>query len=233
MSICICRKCNEIRIKIFLNKLKIYAYSIKILQIKFEFVVKVITKILPRILSVEIKEFSNHIPTIILTFLASSIDFFIVGNFRIQTVLSCYIACWIGYLFVYTSVAFLASQFLTNYKPGVKIEEYSLSSVQKIALSFVEDSLLRYENPNYIYSKSIIWRLFKVNSYLFSSKTNKEVFEPIVADWQEEYFEALSKKEIWKARWINGRYSYAFVLAMWQKSPISDLIEFVIKIAKQ
>ena len=61
-------------------------------------------------------------------------------------------------------------------------------------------------------------------------KIQKEVFDPIVADWQEEYFEALSKKEIWKSRRINMRYTYAFLAAMWQKSPVGDLIEFIRKI---
>ncbi len=71
------------------------------------------------------------------------------------------------------------------------------------------------------------------SEFCFSKKNNKEVFTPLVADWQEEYFEALFKKENWKARWINVRYTYAFLTAMWQKSPIGDLIEFVVKIAKQ
>ena len=69
-------------------------------------------------------------------------------------------------------------------------------------------------------------------NFLYSDKIQKEVFDPIVADWQEEYFEALFKKEIWKAHWINIRYTYAFIIAMWQKSPVGDLIEFIRKIAK-
>lgn len=76
-------------------------------------------------------------------------------------------------------------------------------------------------------------KLLKLSYILFSSKTQKEVFELIVADWDEEYFDALFKQEIWKARWINVRYAYAFLAAMWLKSPIGDLIQFVIKIAKQ
>jgi len=72
-----------------------------------------------------------------------------------------------------------------------------------------------------------------IAKFLYSPKNFSNVFVPIVSDWQEEYFEALSKKEIWKARWINVRYTYAFTVAMWQKSPIGDFIEFVIKIAKQ
>lgn len=81
--------------------------------------------------------------------------------------------------------------------------------------------------------KSLLSSLWlKVVTFFFSSRTVKEIFNPITADWQEEYFEALSKKEIWKARWINVRYTYAFLGAMWQKSPLGDLIEFISKLAK-
>ncbi len=75
-------------------------------------------------------------------------------------------------------------------------------------------------------------KLLYATNFLYSRKSQKEVFEPIVIDWQEEYFEALFKKEIWKARWINVRYTYAFLAAMLQKSPIGNLIEFISKIAK-
>ncbi len=75
-------------------------------------------------------------------------------------------------------------------------------------------------------------KLLLISSFFYSPKNQKEVFEPIVIDLQEEYFEALFKKEIWKARWINLRYTYAFLTAMWQKSPIGDFIEFISKIAK-
>ena len=78
----------------------------------------------------------------------------------------------------------------------------------------------------------ISYNLLKLTNFLYSAKTQKAVFEQTVGNWQEEYFEALSKKEIWKARWINVRYTYAFLAAMWMKSPIGDLIQFVIKIAK-
>jgi len=77
-----------------------------------------------------------------------------------------------------------------------------------------------------------IVRFLQVSKFLCSHKIQIEVFEPIIADWQVEYFEALFKKEIWKARWINVRYTYAFLAAMWQKSPIGDLIEFISKFWK-
>jgi len=75
-------------------------------------------------------------------------------------------------------------------------------------------------------------KLLFITNFLYSRKIQKEVFLPIAADWLEEYFEALFKKEIWKARWINVRYTSAFLAAMWQKSPIGDLIEFISKLAK-
>ena len=66
-----------------------------------------------------------------------------------------------------------------------------------------------------ILSKSVVFlplssKYLRTGKFLFSPKTQKEIFEPIVADWQEEYFEALFKKDIWKARWINVRYTNAF-----------------------
>ena len=67
--------------------------------------------------------------------------------------------------------------------------------------------------------------------FLYSQETVDAVFKPIVGDWHEEYFEALFRKQIWKSKWINFRYIYTFIMALWQKSPIGDLIEFVRKIA--
>ena len=58
------------------------------------------------------------------------------------------------------------------------------------------------------------------------------VFEPLKLDWQNELLEAKLRNQTWKAMQINIRYSYAFLAAMWQKSPIGDLIEFVSKFAK-
>lgn len=100
-------------------------------------------------------------------------------------------------------------------KDGIKISEIENLKVLKSNHSFQS------------------YKLLKITNLFYSDKTQKEVFHPIVADWQEEYFKALYKKEIWKALWINVRYTYAFLAAMWLKSPIGDLIEFVIKIAKQ
>ncbi len=75
-------------------------------------------------------------------------------------------------------------------------------------------------------------KLLKVTEMIFRLKVQKEIFEPIASDWQDEYFEALSKNEIWRVRCINVIYTYAFLVAMWQKSPIGDLLEFVSKFAK-
>lgn len=89
---------------------------------------------------------------------------------------------------------------------------------------YVEDDLILFLPFNY--------RLFKLTDFIYSPKTQLEVFKPILSDWDDEYFLSLSKKEIWKARWINVRYTYSFILAMWQKSPIGDLIEFIKNVAK-
>ena len=84
-----------------------------------------------------------------------------------------------------------------------------------------------------ILSKHCASNLLVITNFLYSHKSQKEVFEPLVAEWQHEYFEDLRNKRFGRAKFTNVRWSYHFLAAMWQKSPIGDLIEFVIKIAKQ
>lgn len=50
--------------------------------------------------------------------------------------------------------------------------------------------------------------------FFFSPKTVEQTFKPIVADWRTEYTEALHQKRFLKARWINVRYTYHFIMAM-------------------
>ncbi len=75
-------------------------------------------------------------------------------------------------------------------------------------------------------------KLLTISSFFYSPKTQKEVFEPIVAEWQYEYFEDLRNKRFGRAKCTNLRWTYHFIAAMLQKSPIGDLIEFISKIAK-
>lgn len=76
------------------------------------------------------------------------------------------------------------------------------------------------------------YKLLKLTEILFSAKTYKEVFLESMGDWDHEIYEALKKDRDAKLFMINFRNTYAFLLTMWQKSPIGDLIEFVVKIAK-
>ncbi len=43
--------------------------------------------------------------------------------------------------------------------------------------------------------------------------------------------QALEENKDARLRMINVRYTYAFIIAIWQKSPLGDLIEYVRKIA--
>lgn len=119
----------------------------------------------------------------------------------------------------------------TGFEP--KTSEESLSDLLKDNLSKEENlnEVSRKKSDNKI-SRPPGLRLLSIVEFLYSHKTVKEVFKQTISDWQQEYFEALCKKEIWKARWINVRYTYAFLAAMWQKSPVGNLIEFVCKLAK-
>lgn len=71
--------------------------------------------------------------------------------------------------------------------------------------------------------------MLKVTDFFFSKKTVLLTFQPLIADWQEEYFEALSGKRYHKARWVSLRYYWAFAKACF----LSKLAEFLRNIRKK
>ncbi len=90
--------------------------------------------------------------------------------------------------------------------------------------------LRRINEKEFLLTSSI--NLLKISDFLFSPKTQKEIFEPIVAEWYFEFFEDLNKGRALKAKWTNIRWTYNFLTAMLQKSPIGDLFEFISKLWK-
>jgi len=57
-------------------------------------------------------------------------------------------------------------------------------------------------------------RLLNIVEFLYSPSAREKVFEPLIADWRLEYFEALAVKKPLKAKWISVRYYWAFCKAM-------------------
>ncbi len=57
-------------------------------------------------------------------------------------------------------------------------------------------------------------RLTKTARFFYSPKTVKRVFEPIYADFMEEYTVALAAGHRWHARWVCVRYYWSFAKAM-------------------
>ncbi|MDQ2746890.1 MAG: hypothetical protein M3T96_06500 [Acidobacteriota bacterium] len=76
------------------------------------------------------------------------------------------------------------------------------------------------------------YKFLAITRILFSTKTQKEVFEPAMAEWNFEIYEALKDQEGSRLLIINLRNVYGFLITIWMKSPIGDLIEFVRKLAK-
>ncbi|HEY0426823.1 MAG TPA: hypothetical protein VGC76_03350 [Pyrinomonadaceae bacterium] len=74
--------------------------------------------------------------------------------------------------------------------------------------------------------------LWEIPNMFYSQKTKEMVFNPLKSDWQSELLDAKLKNQRWKAAQINVRYSYAFLAAMLQKSPLGSLIEAAGKFAK-
>ena len=75
-------------------------------------------------------------------------------------------------------------------------------------------------------------RWLKFAEFFFSPETVKMKVVPTLADWQEEYFEALQKQNLAKARWISVRYNWAMIKVLWL-SDVLELIEALRKIAKK
>lgn len=63
--------------------------------------------------------------------------------------------------------------------------------------------------------------LSSIADFFSSKKTRKLILTPIIADMQEEYFDALMADRIWKARWVRIRGCCAF----WQSWGISGFLK--------
>jgi hypothetical protein len=69
-------------------------------------------------------------------------------------------------------------------------------------------------------------RLLQIVDFLCSPTTVEQVFEPLVADWQKEYFDALHKGRRLKARWISVRYYWSTIQALGLSKVFSLLRSF-------
>ena len=83
------------------------------------------------------------------------------------------------------------------------------------------------KTPKSLLPKPHRYNLLKITGFLFSIKTQKEIFEQTMTDWNFELYKALEKEEIWKSRWINVSCTCSFLITILQKSPIGDLTEFI------
>lgn len=64
-------------------------------------------------------------------------------------------------------------------------------------------------------------RVMRLIRFVYSKKSISRIFEPIHADFIEEYLEALNAGEKWKSRWIRVRYYWAFLSASGLLSVVS------------
>lgn len=71
-------------------------------------------------------------------------------------------------------------------------------------------------------------KFFEVLKFLYTKKVFERVFEPMIADMQEEYFEAMSKKNIWKMRWIHLRGVISLLIAVVYNPVVSLVKKFLV-----
>lgn len=75
-------------------------------------------------------------------------------------------------------------------------------------------------------------KLLSFADFFWPPKTVKQVFEPLIADWRTEYFDALKQGRIWKAQWISVRYRIAFVQAI-GLSTAWDMVKGALSVVKK
>ena len=109
----------------------------------------------------------------------------------------------------------IRKQELQYWRYFVKVEnEQTLNHIKSASSPVFLQSLLAFLSlgSNRI-KKAPGYRILAVAEFLCGPKTIDQVFEPLVSDWQEEHFAALSQGRWFKARWISIRYMWKALLA--------------------
>jgi hypothetical protein len=83
------------------------------------------------------------------------------------------------------------------------------------------------------YYTSIFLNLLEITQFLYSSKNQQSIFEQMIGDFQEEYYEAIENKQEFDTELLFRTYLIHFLISMWLKSPLEDFMEFIKKIIKQ
>jgi len=69
--------------------------------------------------------------------------------------------------------------------------------------------------------------ILRIINFIYSKKVAERIFEPILADMQEEYFEALSNSLKLKAKWIHLRSIFSIFIAIASQLSISVVKLFI------
>ena len=69
--------------------------------------------------------------------------------------------------------------------------------------------------------------------FLFSKKNYKHIFQPLISDMREEYYEALAEGRTLKAKWINASYwcTFFITIVLHGFSSVLKVIEKIKKLA--
>jgi hypothetical protein len=94
----------------------------------------------------------------------------------------------------------------------------SLIAFYLIAFDLLIPALKRYWGKP---SKPPGWRLIGLADFLYSKRTLHLVFEPLVAELQYEYFEALKERRIGKCFWVRVRGYFGFWQTVVAQVPLS------------
>lgn len=60
----------------------------------------------------------------------------------------------------------------------------------------------------------------RIGRSIFTHKFYKKIVEPVLSDFQIEYFEALAQQRMWRARWMRLVYSIMLILTLLLQIPV-------------
>jgi hypothetical protein len=129
-------------------------------------------------------------------------------------------------MFLLTFVSSVLQELTARLKPRLDQRNRIIHTIRVRDGNKSYSFLVRYEKKRRV-KRPPGFRLLHFVEFFYSRKAIEEVFKPILADWQFEYYECLKENCLWQARWTTFRWTIRFILAMGLTQAIAFLRDFV------
>jgi len=92
------------------------------------------------------------------------------------------------------------------YLPGIWYDSKEAKFKGNIEVAIQEWKAFRAQrNRKITIARAPGYKTLELSGMIFGKKCKEQIFEPWLADMQEEYFEAIDQEKVWKSRFIRAR----------------------------